>query len=110
MASTVDYCPACRWTGDAHPGRHECPECETHWPLRRGVSREYAALGWTPGALSHDFGGRDGRYSTTPSTDDRNRRTVACVWPPAWREVAREIMRLPVTVRDEPVACAGACP
>ena len=108
--TAVDYCPACRWTDDARPDRRQCPECDTHWPLRRGVSREYAALGWTPGALSHDFGGRE-RGSALPVYTERiagnTTSTVACYWPPRWRDVAREIMRLPVTVRDEPAAVSG---
>ena len=113
MTAAVDFCPACRWTDDARPGRYECPECDTHWPLRRGVSREYAALGWTPGALSHDFGGRDRGGPLDPYTDasdsqrPASKRRPACVWPPRWRDVAREIMRLPVTVRDEPAAVSG---
>ena len=47
--------------------------------------------------------GTDAADSQRPAS----KRRPACVWPPRWRDVAREIMRLPVTVRDEPAAVSG---
>ena len=77
---------------------------------------------WTPGALSHDFGGRspsgvkcvDGvivdRYAPpTPHTDPLgdDRTETACHWPAAWRPIAVAILDLPVPVRDEPAEVSG---
>jgi hypothetical protein len=73
---------------------------------------------WTPGALSHDFGGREPPWSsragagreepphTDPLGDDRIE--VACHWPARWRPIAVAILDLPVPVRDEPGEVTGA--
>lgn len=65
---------------------------------------------WTPGALSHDFGGRE-RGSALPVYTERiagnTTSAVACYWPPRWRAVAVEILDLPITVRTEPVDISG---
>ena len=62
---------------------------------------------WTPGALSHDFGGRGTCHPphTDPLGDDR--AEVACHWPAAWRPIAVAILDLPVPVRDEPAEVSG---
>lgn len=57
---------------------------------------------WTPGALSHDFGGR---YTGDPPSTEGGRQ--ACHWPPRWRAVAVEILDLPITVRTEPIDISG---
>ena len=59
---------------------------------------------WTPGALSHDFGGR-GTYH--PPHTDRDGDGTACHWPAAWRPIAVAILDLPVPVRDEPGERSG---
>lgn len=62
---------------------------------------------WTPGALSHDFGGRGTHRPphTDPLGDDRTE--VACHWPAKWRPIAVAILDLPVPVRDEPGERSG---
>ena len=59
-------------------------------------------VAWTPGALSHDRGGR-GDYSHGGDVY----QMAPVHWSPRMREAAREVMALPVPVRDEPVACSG---
>ena len=61
---------------------------------------------WTPGALSHDFGGR-GTYHP-PHTDPLGADSeTACHWPAKWRPIAVAILDLPVPVRDEPAPVSG---
>ena len=63
---------------------------------------------WTPGALSHDFGGRD-RYDYAREVPWTSRATgeAACHWPAKWRPIAVAILDLPIPVRDEPAAVSG---
>lgn len=59
---------------------------------------------WTPGALSHDHGGRiyKGRPSEPLSTPSGVR------WSPVMRAATFEILAQPVTVREEnPAAVSG---
>lgn len=76
---------------------------------------------WTPGALSHDFGGRepsgvkcvDGvivdRYDPPEPFSDPfgTFDETACHWPAKWRPIAVAILDLPVPVRDEPGERSG---
>lgn len=69
---------------------------------------------WTPGALSHDFGGREKPWSSRagrdepPFTDPFGADTeTACHWPARWSPIAVAILDLPVPVRDEPQAVSG---
>lgn len=71
----------------------------------------------TPGALSHDHGGRGTSMPphTTGVRVDSIGRVIAqpgqaCHWPTRWRAVAVEILAMPVPKRDEPVAVSGARP
>lgn len=65
----------------------------------------------TPGALSHDFGGRERYHRWLPVyTERRGGNTTsrtACHWPAKWRPIAVAILDLPVPVRDEPAAVSG---
>lgn len=90
--------------------RDTCPICD-HWrALALAAESERNALflpRWTPGALSHDFGGRD-RHGTLPpytvQVGGDRAAAVACHWPARWRPIAVAILDLPVPVRDEPAA------
>lgn len=62
-----------------------------------------AAVTWTPGALSHDQGGRI--YKGRPTEPLAELSKV--YWSPKMRAAAFAVMALPVTVRDEPGARAG---
>lgn len=61
---------------------------------------------WTPGALSHDLGGRSwrGDLDAAPHTAGGGQ---ACHWPARWRPIAVVILDLPTPTRDEPRAVAG---
>lgn len=68
----------------------------------------------TPGALSHDFGGRGTSLPphTTGVAVDRGQRLrakpgTACHWPAKWRPIAAAILELPTTTRDEPQTVSG---
>jgi hypothetical protein len=69
---------------------------------------------WTPGALSHDFGGGnpyDPPHTTGVMADGHGgivaKPGTACHWPAAWRPIAVAILDLPVPVRDEPAEVSG---
>lgn len=61
---------------------------------------------WTPGALSHDLGGRGTLHPPHSDPFDPD-AAPDCYWPARWRPIAVAILDLPTPERDEPRAVSG---
>ena len=77
MIETIEICMNCGWSDDPKFSRYECPKCSCRM------------------------------LSIVPKNDCDRLEPIRDDLPDAWKDIALSVLKLPITVRDEPPAVSG---